>query len=141
MLLYEDHNKSVVYALAFSPDGSELASGARDGSLLLHEADGSAHPVTERGPKSPAIYSVGYLPDGSAVVIGHAQGWHVYRRVAGTPRVHSVRRFARTLKCHLRANFAAHTYRRSPVSGSVSVHSISMVRAPGSRRYNPGVGR
>ena len=83
MLLYEDHNKSVVYALAFSPDGSELASGARDGSLLLHEADGSARPVTERGPKSPAIYSVGYLPDGSAVVIGHAQGWHVYRRVAG----------------------------------------------------------
>jgi WD40 repeat protein len=84
MLLYEDHNKSVVYALAFSPDGAALASGARDGSLMLRGTDNRTHPVTERGPNSPPIYSVGFLPDGSAVIIGHARGWHVYRNVAGT---------------------------------------------------------
>jgi WD40 repeat protein len=84
MLLYEDHNRSVVYALAFSPDGAALASGARDGSLLLRGADGRAHPVTERGPNSPPIYAVGFLPDGSAVVIGHAQGCHVFHNAAGT---------------------------------------------------------
>jgi WD40 repeat protein len=87
MLLYEDHNKSLVYALAFSPGGAALASGARDGSLLLRGADGRAHPVTERGPKSPPIYAVGFLPDGSAVVIGHAQGCHVYRNAGGTWRL------------------------------------------------------
>lgn len=87
MLLYEDHNTSVVYALAFSPDGAALASGARDGSLLLRTADGHSHPVTERGPKSPEMYSVGFLPDGSALVIGHARGWHVYRNAGGTWRL------------------------------------------------------
>lgn len=94
MLLYEDHNRSAVYALAFSPDGAALASGARDGSLLLRGADGRAYPVTERGPKSPPIHAVGFLPDGSAVVIGHAQGFHIYRRTAGVwklsePAIHS----------------------------------------------------
>jgi WD40 repeat protein len=87
MLLYEDHNRSPVFALAFSPDGTALASGARDGSLLLRTADGHTHPVTERGPNSPPIYSVGFLPDGSALVIGHARGWHVYRTAGGTWRL------------------------------------------------------
>ena len=40
MLLYEDHSRSVVYALAFSPDGAALASGTGNGSLLLRDADG-----------------------------------------------------------------------------------------------------
>lgn len=86
MLLYKDHN-TVVFALAFSPDGTTLASGDGDGTLLLRTADGHTHPVTERGPKSPAIYSVGFLPDGSAIVIGHKRGWHVFRNVGGTWRL------------------------------------------------------
>lgn len=86
MLLYEDHNKSVVYTLAFSPDGLTLASGARDGSLWLRDAGGDVVPMPEQGLKTPPIHAVAFLPDG-AVVIGHAHGWHVYCRDAGTWRM------------------------------------------------------
>ncbi|MDB5307358.1 MAG: repeat protein [Gemmataceae bacterium] len=80
MLLYEDH-AAVVYALAFSPDGATLASGARDGRLFLRDADGRGRPLGEPGPKAPAVHAVAYLPDGR-MVVGHAHGWHVYRRDA-----------------------------------------------------------
>jgi WD40 repeat protein len=87
MLLYEDHRsrdqKSVVYALAFSPDGTALASGSRDGLLLLRDASGEALPLLEPGPKPPAIHAIACLPDG-AVVIGHSHGWHIHRREAGS---------------------------------------------------------
>jgi WD40 repeat protein len=83
MLVYEDH-KSVVYALAFSPDGTALASGDRNGSLILRDADGQPRELCASGPKSPAVHAVVYLPDG-AVVIGHAYGWHIHRRDADGP--------------------------------------------------------
>jgi WD40 repeat protein len=85
VLLYEGH-QSVVYALAFSPDGSVLASGAKDGSLLLRGPDGRPHSLYEQGPKTPAVHAIVFFPDG-AVVIGHAHGWHVHRRDAGTWRM------------------------------------------------------
>lgn len=78
MLLYEDH-KAVVYALAFAPDGSSLASGAKDGTLLLRDANGSARSLLERGPLSSPIHALGYLPNGTALVIGGAFGWLEYR--------------------------------------------------------------
>jgi WD40 repeat protein len=81
MLLHQDH-KSVVYALAFSPDGATLASGARDGSVLLREAGGRVQQLCEPGLKAPAIHAIAHLPDCSGVVIGHAQGWHVYNHSA-----------------------------------------------------------
>jgi WD40 repeat protein len=87
VLLYEDHH-AVVYALAFSPDGSVLASGAKDGSLWLRGPDGQPQSLYEQGPKTPAVHAIGFLPDG-AVVIGHAHGWHVHRRDAGTWRMFS----------------------------------------------------
>jgi WD40 repeat protein len=79
MLLYEDH-KSIVYSLAFSPDGSTLAGGARDGSVYLREANGRRHSLTEPGSQSLPIYSVSYTPDGSSVLIGGAFGWLGCRR-------------------------------------------------------------
>ena len=82
MLLHQDH-KSVVYALAFSPDGGTLATGAKDGSLLLRDADGRLQPLCEQGLKTPAIQAIAYLPDYGGVAIGHALGWHVYGRDAG----------------------------------------------------------
>ena len=47
MLLFEDHrhetstvvHKSLVYAISFSPDGSQLATGARDGSVFVRDAN------------------------------------------------------------------------------------------------------
>ncbi len=81
MLLYADH-KTVVYALAFSPDGNTLASGAQDGSLILRAEDGRPSSLySEPGPKSPAVHAVAILEDGT-VVIGHAHGWHIFRREA-----------------------------------------------------------
>lgn len=78
MLLYEDH-QSIVFALAFSPDGGTLASGAQKGSLILRDADGKSQALAESGLKCPAIHAIAYLPDGT-VVIGHARGWHIHRR-------------------------------------------------------------
>src|SRR5262249_11279186 len=48
MLVFEDHrfqepavdHKAVVYAVAFSPDGSMLATGAKDGSVFLRDSTG-----------------------------------------------------------------------------------------------------
>ena len=81
MLLHEDH-KGVVYALAFSPDGDALASGDKDGSLALRDADGEVHRLLEPGLKSPAVQSLAFLPDGS-LVVGHGRGWQVHRRESG----------------------------------------------------------
>lgn len=81
MLLHQDHS-SVVYALAFSPDGQTLASGARDGSLLLRDADGRARPLCEPGLKPTAIHAIAHLPNGG-VAIGHAHGWYVFNPNAG----------------------------------------------------------
>lgn len=86
MLLYEDH-KAIVYSLAFSPDGSALASGARDGSVLLREASGVRHPLTEPGSQSLPIYAVSYTPDGTSVLIGGAFGWLGCKHINDTWRI------------------------------------------------------
>jgi WD40 repeat protein len=85
MLLYESHTKAVT-AVAFSPDGNTLATGAEDGSLVLRDAAGRPHHLLERGPQTPAIHSVAYLPDG-ALVVGHAKGWEVFRHEGGAWRL------------------------------------------------------
>jgi WD40 repeat protein len=85
MLLYEDHKAVVVYALAFSPDGTTLASGAKDGSVSLRDADGQVSWLRcDPGPKTPAIHALAFLPDG-AVVIGHAYGWHIHHQDTKVP--------------------------------------------------------
>src|SRR5947209_8007298 len=81
MLLYEDH-KAVVNAVAFSPDGRTLATGAGDGALVLRDTTGGPLSFLQCGPQTPAIHSVGYLPDG-AVVVGHPKGWEVFRQDGG----------------------------------------------------------
>jgi WD40 repeat protein len=78
MLLHHDH-KAVVYSLAFSPDGGTLASGAKDGSLILRDVDGRQRQLCEWGVKTPEIYAIAHLP-GGGVAIGHSLGWQVYGR-------------------------------------------------------------
>lgn len=85
MLLYESH-RAAVNAVAFSPDGGTLASGAGDGSVVLRDAAGRPSPLHEEGPNTHAIYSLAYLPDGG-LVIGHAKGWAVWRRDGGAWRL------------------------------------------------------
>src|SRR4051812_17773858 len=62
-------------------------------------------------------------------------------RVTGASFSHAARRCSRTLNDHLRANFTAHTYRRPPVAGSASVHSISIWCGPPARAVQSPAGR
>jgi hypothetical protein len=93
MLLFEDHrnqsttvdHKAVVYAIAFSPDGSALATGAKDGSLLLRDSSGQVRPLRERGVKPQAVHAISYLPNGG-VIIGGEFGWSGWRQEGGAWR-------------------------------------------------------
>ncbi len=75
MLLYEDHKPAVVYTLAFAPDGSALASGAKDGALLVRNLSGHTHAITESGPTNPAIHAVAYTADGAGLILAGPFGW------------------------------------------------------------------
>ena len=87
MLLFEDHryetaavvHKAVVYAVAFSPDGSLLATAARDGSVFVRDAGGHVTSVLERGVKEQPVHALGYLPGSSSLVVGGMFGWAGYR--------------------------------------------------------------
>lgn len=83
MLLHHDHTTPVT-ALAFSPDGTALASGGRDGSVWVR-SDTGAERLVEPHPKAPAVHGLTFLADGG-LVAGHAHGWHHYRRADGTWR-------------------------------------------------------
>lgn len=86
MLLYEDHSSgdrpSIVCALAFSPDGSRLASGSRDGTALIRDSNGIASRILDPGPKPSTIHALAFLPDG-AVIVAHERGWDRYREAEG----------------------------------------------------------
>ncbi|MCE9565935.1 MAG: WD40 repeat domain-containing protein [Planctomycetes bacterium] len=77
MLLYQDH-ESVVYSLAFSPDGSALASGAKNGTVFVRDSVGERYRL-KPDPNNLPIYSVAYTPDGTGVLIGGASGWRGQR--------------------------------------------------------------
>jgi WD40 repeat protein len=87
MLLFEDHrsesapvdHKAVVSTVAFSPDGSTLATGAKDGTIYLRDANGRVGPLRERGLKCLPAHAVAYLPDDS-VIAGGAFGWAGWKR-------------------------------------------------------------
>ena len=85
MLIYEDHKSGQtpwpVHALAFSPDGLTLATGASDGAVFLRDAYGERYAFMERETNSLPIHAVTFTEDG-AVVVGGAFGWHGYRRDA-----------------------------------------------------------
>jgi WD40 repeat protein len=91
MLLFEDHRyqspavsqKACVHAVAFSPDGSTLATGAKDGSVFLRDAAGNVSPLFERGPKSLPVSALDYFPDGTGVIIGGEFGWATWRQEGG----------------------------------------------------------
>lgn len=85
MLLYEDH-KAVVYALAFAPDGSALATAAKDGTVFVRDTSGRVHPLIER-PLGLPVNALAYTPDGSTLVVGGPFGLIARRRENGRDRV------------------------------------------------------
>lgn len=66
MLVYHGHT-DIVYALAFSPDGSVLASGGKDGEVLLW-GDVPSRRFSGPGPIAVPVHALAYLPDGRLAV-------------------------------------------------------------------------
>ncbi|MFO0800439.1 MAG: hypothetical protein U0804_23470 [Gemmataceae bacterium] len=83
MLIHHDHTKPVA-ALAFSPDGAALASAGRDGAVWVR-SDAGAELLVEPHPKAPEVFGLTFLADGG-LAVGHAHGWHLYRRTDGSWR-------------------------------------------------------
>src|SRR5262245_6276299 len=86
MLLYEDHkaqegheeHKGIVHALAFSPDGSTLASGGKDGAVYLRDGAGEPVSLLEHAANTLPVYSLAYTPAG-AIIVGGGFGWRGFR--------------------------------------------------------------
>lgn len=72
MLLHEDH-EGIITALAFSPDGTRLASGARDGSLVIRDSPGEA---TQRVSPGSGILNLAFLSAERLLVVREG-GWEI----------------------------------------------------------------
>lgn len=87
MLLFEDHkadsaainHSSVVYAVAFAPDGAALATGAKDGTIFVRDSSGCVSALRDRGPKLFPTHALAYLPDDGGLIAGGAFGWGLWK--------------------------------------------------------------
>jgi eukaryotic-like serine/threonine-protein kinase len=67
---YRGHTNSV-YAVAWSPDGSRIASGSADGIVQVWNAADSSHSYTYTGHTN-SVYAVAWSPNGSRIASGSA---------------------------------------------------------------------
>ena len=65
-------NQGSVLSVAFSPDGSRIATGGYDGSTKLWDRDGK--PITSINSNQGSVYSVAFSPDGSRIATGGDDG-------------------------------------------------------------------
>lgn len=73
MLLFEDHD-TIVTALAFSRDGSLLASGSRNGLIVIRDDLGNTTPIGSPKAESIPVHSLGFRPD-NTLLAGFDSGW------------------------------------------------------------------
>ena len=80
-----DHD-GPVHAVAFSPDGTRVATGSDDGSARVFEAAAGAELV--RVGHGGAVHAVAFSPDGTRVATGSSDRWaRVLEAAAGTELV------------------------------------------------------
>jgi WD40 repeat protein len=60
-------HEGIVFGVAFSPDGSRIASAGQDGSVRIWTLDGAAPPIVLRDPVPTLVWSVAFSPDGRRV--------------------------------------------------------------------------
>ena len=65
-------NQRSVNSVAFSPDGSRIATGGLDGSTKLWDRDGK--PITSINSNQGSVRSVAFSPDGSRIATGGSDG-------------------------------------------------------------------
>ena len=66
-----DHTNEVKCA-AFSPDGTKVASGARDNTTLIHNI--STKDIEKTLTESDTIWGLDFSPDGKRLVVGIVTG-------------------------------------------------------------------
>ena len=65
-----------IQSVAFSPDGRALASGSRDGTVIVWDVADPAHPSLRHRLEgnAGAVWAVAYSPDGKTIASGNDDG-------------------------------------------------------------------
>jgi WD40 repeat protein len=63
---------SIVYSVAFSPDGKTLATGSGKGTVKLWDVNTQQELATLKGPRP--VHSVAFSPDGKTLATGSEDG-------------------------------------------------------------------
>jgi WD40 repeat protein len=74
MQVWEGH-RSAVYAVAFSPTGTEFASGGKDGTVLVHDPLGNPRQFIKPHPEIAPVQAVCFHPRGHCLLFGFRRGW------------------------------------------------------------------
>ena len=68
-------------AASFTPDGTRVVSGGRDGTVRLWRVDGTGEPLILRGHRG-GVFAASFSPDGTRVVSAGGDGsvrlWQVF---------------------------------------------------------------
>ena len=76
---YEDQ----VIEVAFSPDGTQIVTASRDGTVRVWRADGAGEPIVLKGHEG-AVVSATFSPDGTQIVTASRDGTAQVWRTDGT---------------------------------------------------------